>query len=493
MYKVLLVDDEFMILRGLQKLIPWNEMGFEIIGSKRNGKEALEFSRSHDIDIVITDVTMPVLSGIDFIKQAQKEEIFFRFIVLSGYEEFEYVKESLQLGAENYLLKPIDKEQLVESLKKCVKEFEEEKVRRQGEAFLFEHLLKRWIHDDIDYMDLKKALSNLGRPINKPHYNVVIFQMDKVKHNEVEFILKSRDDLYYFFDYDEDKWVILFFGEQKGLEELLNVIRGTDFSKTLCIGVGEAVHKVSEVNLSYEHAMSSLSLYSFYQITGNTNQAGLGENIPNLSFVDFNKALLIRDFDTIKEEIDKMLTNLKEFPALPEYTRHIIFLIFMDIYRQFDILDESFYQKTVEKITKASSFKQLRELIDQVLSEIKYKKSGRAYSVNVQNVLKLIQEEYQKDLSLKYVADHLHLNVMYLGQLFKKETKKSFSQYLNYYRIKLAQELLLNTTINVNEISEKIGYMSSGYFYKNFKKICGLSPKEFRENYGLTYNPIDKP
>lgn len=85
MYKVLLVDDEYMIVRGLQKLIPWEELGFEIVGTAGNGQEALEFVKRQKVDIVITDVTMPILSGIDFLKQSQKESIFFRFIVLSGY------------------------------------------------------------------------------------------------------------------------------------------------------------------------------------------------------------------------------------------------------------------------------------------------------------------------------------------------------------------------------------------------------------------------
>ncbi|GGH80049.1 two-component system response regulator YesN [Pullulanibacillus pueri] len=491
MYQVLLVDDEYMILKGLQKLISWNDLGFEIAAVKKNGKEALEFVRTHDVDIVITDVTMPILSGIDFIKQAQQEGLYFRFIVLSGYEEFNYVKESLRLGAENYLIKPIDKDQLIESLKKCVKEFEEEKVRMQGEVFLFEHLLRRWVNDDIDYMDLKRLSSNLGKPIKGEHYNAIVFQNHKPLHEQIRSLLDERTDIYYFHDYDENKWVVLYYGNLEGLDHFLHMIKDVFNSEDICLGVGETVDNISDVYLSYEHAVNSIHLHSFYRMTGNHQQMDSSGKIPNLSFVGFNEALVIRDIDTIKEEIDHLLANLKESPAPPDYTRHIIFLIFMDIYRQFDILDEAFYQHTVEKITKAASFETLRALLEDVLSEIVNKKGSRIYSPNIQKALKIIHEEYQQDLSLKYVADQLHLNVMYLGQLFKKETKKSFSQYLNHFRIKLAQELLLNSGYNVNEITEKIGYTSSGYFYKNFKKICGLSPKEFREVYKPMYNPVD--
>lgn len=203
MYKVLLVDDEYMIVRGLQKLIPWEEPGFEIVGTAGNGQEALEFVKRQKVDIVITDVTMPILSGIDFLKQSQKESIFFRFIVLSGYQEFEYVKESIQMGAENYLIKPINKEELMETLKKCIKEFEEEKLKMQGEKFLFEHLLKRWVHDDIDYMDLKKMLATFDSYTETSQFQVLIFTYEKEYHDAVYQLLQKRKDLYFFHHYEE--------------------------------------------------------------------------------------------------------------------------------------------------------------------------------------------------------------------------------------------------------------------------------------------------
>ena len=109
MYRMLLVDDEYMILAGLQKLIPWQELGIEIVGTAKNGQEALDFVRNNVVDIVISDVTMPLLSGIEFIRQAQSEDIYFHFLILSGYQEFDYVKEGLRMGADNYLIKPVDK------------------------------------------------------------------------------------------------------------------------------------------------------------------------------------------------------------------------------------------------------------------------------------------------------------------------------------------------------------------------------------------------
>ena len=496
MYKVLLVDDEYMIVRGLQKLIPWEEPGFEIVGTAGNGQEALEFVKRQKVDIVITDVTMPILSGIDFLKQSQKESIFFRFIVLSGYQEFEYVKESIQMGAENYLIKPINKEELMETLKKCIKEFEEEKLKMQGEKFLFEHLLKRWVHDDIDYMDLKKMLATFDSYTETSQFQVLIFTYEKEYHDAVYQLLQKRKDLYFFHHYEEGQWVIIYFGERMGIDRLIKLIQVLYRQKKVAFGRGEEVKRMADVSISYEHAKSSLYLCAFYErqqlLADSKTMALLNESLPNLSFSAFKKALGIRNIDTIEKEIKQIFAGLMEAAASPEYTRYIIFLVFMDIYRELEIQDELIYEEMVEKINKASSFKELQMLITDLMYNLKYKKFKREYISNVQNVLQIIQEEFREDLTLKSIAERLHLNVMYLGQIFKKETNKSFSQYLNHYRIKLAQNLLLHSELNINEISEKIGYMSPGYFYKNFKKYCGISPKEFRDSYQQLFQPIDE-
>ncbi|MBC1406079.1 helix-turn-helix transcriptional regulator, partial [Listeria welshimeri] len=102
-----------------------------------------------------------------------------------------------------------------------------------------------------------------------------------------------------------------------------------------------------------------------------------------------------------------------------------------------------------------------------------------------------VQEEYHLALSLKEIAGRIHMNTMYLGQLFKKETNKSFSQYLHQYRIKQAQSFLVDTAMTISEVAERTGYTSAGYFYKSFKKICGISPKEFREEYQANFDPIE--
>ncbi|MFS7426212.1 helix-turn-helix domain-containing protein [Carnobacterium maltaromaticum] len=298
----------------------------------------------------------------------------------------------------------------------------------------------------------------------------------------------------YYKQNDDQSYTVIFDGSKEELKAFIKDYQ--QFSQSLLgdflIGVGETVNEIVEVASSYEHALHALQIRNFYQIKGLelTKQIETGM-IPQLSFTKFNQALYIRDFDTIREEVDMMLEKLRKHGALPEYSRQMIFLIFMDLYRQFENLDESFYQVNFEKIATAQSFEGLESVIEETLLEIKHVKKERSYSQNTQHMLEIITKRYSEDLSLKVVADELFLNVMYLGQIFKKETQKSFSQYLNQYRIKKAQNLLVQSDGNINEIAIAVGYTSAGYFYKNFKKICGISPKEFRERFENSYDPID--
>ncbi|WP_239644581.1 helix-turn-helix domain-containing protein [Enterococcus crotali] len=162
----------------------------------------------------------------------------------------------------------------------------------------------------------------------------------------------------------------------------------------------------------------------------------------------------------------------------------------MDIYRRFNHLDEGEYQQVLDDINHSSNADKLHDILSTTVTQITREKIAYDYSENVQKVIDKIRSEYTSELTLKCVAQSLHLNVMYLGQLFKKETKKSFSQYLNQYRMKKAQNLLLYTDDNVNEIADKIGFNNSTYFSQLFKKMNDLTPKEFREKYKHHYNSV---
>lgn len=498
MYKVLLVDDEYMILEGLKRLIEWETLGFQVVGTADNGQEALDFIRQNEVDLVVTDVNMPGKTGIELVEQAQLEGHHFKFVILSGYQEFEFVKAGLKLGAENYLLKPVNKEELMSTVEKVVSDISDAKNQDLSDKFLYEHILQRWVTDDIDYLELKKVLGQLGIVLNGPKFTVLVIELSEQLEDQIITLAIEKGQKLYYLTPDKNYFILIVEGDSSELADVVNelsrlVTKGDSF-----LGIGEPVVDINDVYLSFNHAFYAVGLKDFYKSDNIPKDKELYINegkvsyVLNLDFSNFTKALLIRNTETIKNEITAILEQLREEMVSPEYVKHIVFLLFMDIYRQYETLDESFHFQYSKQISEADSFNELEKLLFEALKVTKKTKGSRRYSSNVEMVLKIIHTRYHENLSLKQVSEELYLNVMYLGQLFKKETQKSFSQYLNHYRIKQAQNMLIHSNMNVNEIAYKVGYTSSGYFYKNFKSICGISPSDFREEFINNYNPVDE-
>lgn len=189
------------------------------------------------------------------------------------------------------------------------------------------------------------------------------------------------------------------------------------------------------------------------------------------------------DCEELDKEFLQIFSELSKQGASPSYVRQIAFLIYSEINAKIGHNNDD-YQGYVMRINNSENLQDIINILKEVLEKVSVGDPlNKDYSENIRRVIEIIKKNYQDDLNLRYVSDCLHLNSDYLGQLFKKELKMSFSKYLNEYRIEQAQYLLKETKQSVSEISSKVGYMTTAYFYRNFKIICGISPKEYRKKY----------
>ncbi|SPN75659.1 response regulator transcription factor [Brochothrix thermosphacta] len=488
MYKLLLVDDEYMILNGLKKIINWENMGIEISGTAKNGQEALDFIREHPVDIVITDVTMPAMSGIEFVQQAQNDGYRFYFIIMSGYQEFSYVKEGLVLGAENYLVKPVDKSELLKNVESIVEKISMIETSISVQPQQFQTLIQEWLHLPNVTENFVTEMATYGYTIENERYTALIFKGLEKHHGFLMDLVKKNKQPYFFFQ--EDIFMIVFRGLKYELRDFLRQLRELLKEADFKLGLGKTEVPYTEVAHSYEQAQQVLTLCSFYELSGVQQLkrllASLDESeVPQeISLDKLHHALTLGKMTTIEAEVQAIFTLMYEQEMTPSYVTHISFLILADIYRRFNQADQVAYQEALLEISKIKTFQKLQKIIETSIKQVEREIDVKQFSPNIQHVLQIIMERYRTDLTLKEVAEQLHLNAMYLGQLFKKETKKSFSQYLNHYRITKAKDLLLHSDYNINEISEKIGYTSTGYFYKNFKNVSGISPRDYRQQFG---------
>ena len=201
--------------------------------------------------------------------------------------------------------------------------------------------------------------------------------------------------------------------------------------------------------------------------------------------------MTIGDTKTVQDELDKIFSSLEGMQADPEHVRYVAFLLFNDIYRQFPALTRENYDRIITRIRASNTIQVLRQLFNEILQLAKDQPQQKRYSEIVQKAVGMIEEHYTQELTVKSAAEALHVSVVYLGQVFKKETELSFNQYVNFIRIKKAQQLLLHTGQTINEIADAIGYNNTNYFSKMFKKLNGLTPKEFREKYEQSYESLD--
>ena len=493
MYKVLLVDDDDMILTGLQKLINWKSLNMEIVKTARNGKKALDYISEHPVDIILTDVTMPVLSGIDFIREAQKVTKPFKFILLSGYQEFEYVKKGMHLGASNYLLKPVDKKELYHSLENIRKGFEQEKRYNQADQIVFEGLLGRWIRNELREEQLEQLLENLLFKLpEEPMFSVVIVRSRQSWDWEISFKETCQElDISLFFSLNETEKVIVL-AEQTNQEMKLKLNRLNEKMESKCqFFIGTDADDPRNVYKSYKHSLKAKEHADFYekQLVFNTYKENEMTDLALSELMsDLNKEIFSKNVQRIAKEFNLFISQLQADQMNADNVKRLMYLILVNIHVQFDAIDSDKFLKKTKAIFAAETFKELTRLMETDLLPLDELTKQLLYSELTKQTIEIVQTEYMEDLNLKSVAKVLHVNVMYLGQVFKKETGESFSKYLNHYRINMAKELLLRSKEPVNDIASRIGYQNQGYFYKNFKSLVGRSPREFREQNQLNTN-----
>ena len=494
-YNVLLVDDEYMIINGLKKIIDWEAEGFTIQATARNAKDALMRMEEEAIDLVITDITMPEMTGLEFVEVAQNEANQFEFMILSGYQKFQYLKGGLQLGAINYLIKPVDKQELLKSVRQAKQRLDSRLLQETRNERYSEVLLSQWVNGEIDAYNYTELLQLIQKYEMNPWTIVLIEASREQKNNLTKWMIEHEQTLFFSRNLgDKNLFVLIYQGTKTNL---LNFLKTVPLHKTTqngwLISVGETVGDWEDVPESFEKATQTIQQHKFYDATENQILYVIFADDFDLStaIISFNKILMVGDFKTIESTIKEIFLKIQKIGARPEDVRHVSFMLFMDIYRRFNHLDERDYQQVLEQINHSLNAEELQAILLKTLEKITQEKTTFDYSETVQKVIDKVKAEYAEELTLKYVAQQLHLNVMYLGQLFKKETKKSFSQYLNQYRMKKAQKLLLYTDDNVNEIAFKIGYNNSTYFSQLFKKMNDLTPKEFREKYKHQYHSVD--
>ena len=513
MYRVIIVDDEPVIRRGLRETIEWDSLGLEVAGEAADGAEALRLIRETEPEILITDIRMPEMDGIRLIQEVKKLDLKIKITILSGYSDYDYLKAAIRLGVDNYLLKPIDNDELISNLRNTVNEIEKEAAINlqisQGTALLRSNTLRRLVTGNISEDELKEKAEFLRIPLDAGRCLCAVCSVGRqVPGSRREQFFrdvvteKSHGKQMAFPDGDGNLALLLILDEQEderaAARTILEPLAEKELRENgvpLVIGVGQTVSGTAGIRHSYENAKKALEYGSFLKNGG----AVWYDDVPETAQEDRITDRI--DYEQMKEYIRRgeqeklkayLGDSLYEMTAEAGTSHHRIRNLVMHIaVRMTDCFRTIYGSMNAFRepadfdyagLFALHSFTDIRDWLFRLCDELFAANSallGRSTSV-VGMAVNYITEHFREGVTLRRVAGDLHVNTSYLGQIFRKETGSAFTDYVNALRIQEARKQLANPTKKVYEIAEEVGFTDYHYFLKIFKKVTGKSPTDMR-------------
>ncbi|WP_332695996.1 response regulator transcription factor [Halalkalibacter lacteus] len=529
MMKVVITDDEVQIRKGLRMKVDWEEEGFQIVGEAANGQEALEVLQNMDVDLVITDMRMPIMDGVEFAKRCHQEFPYVKVVVLSGYSDFEYVRNSMKEGVKDYLLKPVAPNELVEALRRIRKEVEEEKrnqiesdrihllahshLQEVQEQYLL-HLVKgEWLQltmvtDRLHQLQLEElAYENVHVQFVTVEIRELDDNPDKLKEFWFPFqmlckeIAKEHEGTYPFYDpsYANMIQFLQLIDSQKpsSTSNLVNEVQ-QNVKKFLnletVIGIGNVVRGITEFKTGY---ISSLLSWSQSQLG---SQSQIIDHTETLEEVfdfspDFERRLTNSienvDFEAFKENISNFLgrTENQSMMSFSFVANRVLFML-GSLAKKYDIETKDI-QKMIwncqQSIWELNSQRKVIEYLIQLAQHIIEKVRMARFSNGklIDSIRHYLDEHYASEISLSSLSELFHINSAYLSETFKNHVGQNFSDYLVTVRMNKAQHFLKDKQLKIIDVANLVGFSNSGYFSTVFKKHFSQTPVEYRKSVDL--------
>lgn len=458
----MIVDDEYMILRGMSKIVDWEALDVKIVKEERSPLEALAYLKEHPVDILISDMNMDELEGTKFLPMVKKLQPDIQIIVLSGYNDFEYAKISLEQGVIDYLNKPVDPDELEEVIEKTKGIIDRAKRRKENSQMAKSMRIK-------DVLNGRNSIGELDVD-NHQYYVIAALNADQ----DLADILPSQEHIIGTYTSNHDVYII-FASDETELRLFANKMRKKEITALISETVSEdeiaSVAALLEKYLTWFHFYGpSKQVTSLHDFSYTKKPLDVAKMSNDLDFEDMPVA-------TFRQKITKDLECLRRHCNAIEDAKYYARLVLMAIYGTNQLVDANITD-AVAKIEHTPSCSKVADLLTDFYTN--YRKNEQIYPEPINSVVKIIKHRYQESLTLIQVAGELHLSPVYLGALFKKNTQVSFAQYLNAHRISKSIELMRTTDKDINDIALDCGYQNANYFFRVFKKQTKMAPSEYK-------------
>ena len=498
MLKVLLVDDEPNVRQGVKMMIPWDELGLEVIGEGEDGDDGLSKILSLKPDIVITDVKMPGMTGIKMIEAAKNSGYEGKCLILSGYSDFTYAKEAMSLGVKGFILKPVDEDELIEALKALRLEIKEERkdevTMQKGSEYMNAQLVRALLLGDdsvinssslsaYDYPSYVAAIISASEDMELDEKSLIL---DTVKRR-----LEAYDDIDVITPDLSGITAVLFkgWGRAKIIDFLMKLNK--DFFGKIFVAVGNTVSEPLDIRHSYLEAGNLYKNRFMYLHCGVVTTDTLSEeNCSDAEISDIVGQIYayveINDIDKLEAALEKFRQALCSNTYTAERIRVSCITAAMELKSRLvkNIGDKKTEQyindEFIARLGETASLFDIIELFKKALTDLSCAHFGRTTKSTMERVVQYIESNYNHELRLEQLANIFGYNSAYLGKVFHQYTGENFNNYLDRIRITEAKRLLSLDEYKVYEVAEMVGYTNINYFHNKFKKYVGISPLSFK-------------
>lgn len=533
MLKVFLVEDESVIREGFRDKIPWEQYGFQLVGEAGDGEMALPMIRKLKPDLLITDIKMPFMDGLSLSEIVKEEFPKIKIIIISGYDDFEYARQAIKAGVDQYLLKPITrttlrgvllemKEKIEQGMEQKdyqaqyqdeVQEFEQFSLRRFFEKILEGKLSVKEIYEEAAAQSLQLTASC---------YNLLLFSIyekAEVSSRETrERLIRKQEEVFHYFlrhpqyilfRFNVSCYGVLIKSEQSQMEELTE--NSLAHLKKVCapeedhlewyVAVGTEVERLSMLPQCYKDANHYFAyrfikpgLHVLSETTLSDCLAGQGEkNIGTVDFMQMDPEI-IRDFlsrgedKEIHDFVESYLYNIQNALKSRMFRSYVILNIRFAVVAFLESIgaDQAEYLEEIEHAVQmirsedSEIFEYFAGMLETAMG-IRDRINSCQGGKMLKKALDYIDDHYDCDtLSLNLVAENIGMSASYLSAIFSQNMQKTFVEYVTEKRIEKAKKLLKQTDKNSGEIAKEVGYKDSHYFSFVFKKLQGCSPREYR-------------
>ena len=543
MLKIFLAEDEVVVRETIKRMIPWEELGFELVGEAADGEMALPLLLRQQPDLLITDIKMPFMDGLTLARLAKKEIPGLKVVILSGYDDFNYAKQAIGIGVEDYLLKPITKNALIERLSEIRSRYEHEKTQKeyyekfQREMQAYEKNSSRdffeaLVGGSMDMMEVYKRAEKLGLDIVAEAYNVLIFTMncdedfsgqrDEYSSWEAES-LELLENFFaghssaMLFRSNIFSYGVLLKGQRETIEEntrvcvdeIRKILSRQDGRREWFLAVGQSVERLSQIQKSYHTASRAFSQRYLYdenilyydEMETMEHPGGQAETEDNayLQKVDVNalNPAILQKFlsNGLQEETENFVKDY--FYAIgQEPMESLVFRNYVILNVRFSVIsfikglgcdtNEMESADTEEVLAESgknmeSAIAYAKKMISQAI-EIRDQNSGNKNRSILKTAVDFIDSHYMdEEISLNTVANIANVSSNHFSALFSQNMGQTFIEYLTSLRMNKAKELLRCTGMRSSEIAGEIGYKDAHYFSYLFKKTQGMTPSDYRK------------